>query len=116
MRIGLLHSRIRVEEKLLLKEFAALGVEVDPIDVRDVKLSLDQPEPWRAYDVIFDRCLSHSQSLTIATILEAWGIPCLNAPGVNRICGNKIEMSAVLTQRGIPTIPVLVSTPSVRPS
>lgn len=109
MRIGLLHSRIRVEEKLLLKEFAALGVDVDPIDVRDVKLSLDQPEPWRAYDVIFDRCLSHSQSLTIATILEAWGIPCLNAPGVNRICGNKIEMSAVLAKRGIPTIPTHVA-------
>lgn len=109
MRIGLLHSRIRIEEKLLIKEFQSLGVEVQPIDVRDVTLSLDEPSPWQEYDIIFDRCLSHSQSLTIATVLKAWGIPCVNDANVNRICGNKIEMSAVLTEKQIPTIPTHVA-------
>ena len=109
MRIGLLHSRIRIEEKLLLQEFQALGVEVQPIDVRDIKLSFDNPDTWQQYDIIFDRCLSHSQSLTIATVLKAWGIPCVNDADVNRICGNKIEMSAVLTEKQVPNIPTHVA-------
>lgn len=109
MRVGLLHSRIRVEEKLLLAELKSQGAEVEPLDVRSGKWSLDQPDPWRRFDVIFDRCLSHSQSLTIATILDAWGIPCINRSEVNRICGDKIEMSAVLQKHGIQQIPAHVA-------
>lgn len=109
MRIGLLHSRIRIEEKLLLQEFQSLGAEVESIDVRNIELSLDRPQTWQPFDIVFDRCLSHSQSLTIATVLKAWGIPCVNDATVNRICGNKIEMSAVLTEKQIPTIPTHVA-------
>lgn len=109
MRIGLLHSRIRIEEKLLLQEFQSLGAEVQSIDVRNIELSLDRPQTWQPFDIVFDRCLSHSQSLTIATVLKAWGIPCVNDATVNRICGNKIEMSAVLTEKQIPTIPTHVA-------
>ncbi len=109
MRVGLLHSRIRVEEKLLLAELKSQGAEVEPLDVRSGKWSLDHPDPWKRFDVIFDRCLSHSQSLTIATILDAWGIPCINRSEVNRICGDKIEMSAVLQKHGIQQIPAHVA-------
>lgn len=109
MRIGLLHSRIRIEEKLLLQEFQSLGAEVQSIDVRNIELSLDRPQTWQPFEIVFDRCLSHSQSLTIATVLKAWGIPCVNDATVNRICGNKIEMSAVLTEKQIPTIPTHVA-------
>jgi [lysine-biosynthesis-protein LysW]--L-2-aminoadipate ligase len=109
MRVGLLHSRIRVEEKLLLAELTALGATVDPIDVRTGTWSLDDPSPWQAFDIVFDRCLSHSQSLTVATILKGWQIPCINNAHVNRICGNKIEMSAVLTRHSVPNIPTHVA-------
>ena len=109
MRIGLLHSRIRVEEKLLLAELTALGADVEPLDVRSGKWSLPDPAGWRRFDLVFDRCLSHSQSLTIATVLKGWGIPCINNSDVNRICGNKIEMSAVLTHHQVPTIPTHIA-------
>ncbi len=105
MRIALLHSRVRVEEKLLIQELQAQGAEVDTLDVRKLKLSLDSPDEWQKYSVVFDRCLSHSQSLVIATILKAWGITCINDADVNRICGDKIEMSAVLQAHGVPQIP-----------
>ena len=109
MKIGLLHNRIRVEEKLLLAELTSLGGDVQPIDVRTGQWSLQDSQPWRQFDVIFDRCLSHSQSLTIATILKGWGIPCINDANVNRICGNKIEMSAILTRHDVPSIPTHVA-------
>jgi [lysine-biosynthesis-protein LysW]--L-2-aminoadipate ligase len=109
MRVGLLHSRVRVEEKLLLDELRGLGADVDWIDVRDVILDLHHPEPWQQYDVVFDRCLSHSQSLAIATVLDAWNIPCVNHASVNRICGDKVETSARLIAAGVPTIPVRIA-------
>lgn len=109
MLVGLLHSRIRVEEKLLLAELTGQGAEVESIDVRSGIWSLDNPADWRRFDIVFDRCLSHSQSLTVATILKAWQIPCINDAEVNRICGNKIEMSAVLTRHQVPQIPVHVA-------
>lgn len=108
-RVGMLYSRVRVEEKLLLEELQKLGAEVDWIDVRDVILDLGDPGPWQKYDVIFDRCLSHSQSLAIATILDAWQIPCVNSMSVNRICGDKVETSARLAAAGVPSVPVRVA-------
>lgn len=109
MRVGLLHSRARVEEKQLLNELRALGADVEWLDTRDLVLDLDDPEPWRRFDVVFDRCLSHSQSLAIATVLDAWKIPCVNSAAVNRICGDKIETSARLVAAGVPTIPVRIA-------
>ena len=109
MRIGLLHSRIRVEEKLLLSEFEKIGADVEMIDARRLVLALDDPGPMAQFDVVLDRCLSHSQSLTVATSLEHWGIPCVNSAEVNRLCGNKIDTSAKLLAAGVPTIPVKVA-------
>jgi [lysine-biosynthesis-protein LysW]--L-2-aminoadipate ligase len=105
----LLHSRARVEEKLLLNELRSLGADVDWIDTREVILDLGNPGPWRHYDAIFDRCLSHSQSLAIATVLDAWQVPCINSAAVNRICGDKIETSSRLQAAGVPAIPVRVA-------
>ncbi len=109
MRIGMLHSRVRVEEKQLLQQLEELGADVDWLDVRDVILDLQNPEPWHQYDAVFDRCLSHSQSLAIATVLDAWKVPCVNRASVNRICGDKIETSVQLMLAGVPTIPVRIA-------
>ena len=109
MRVGLLHSRIRVEEKLLLNELQQLGTDVELIDLRDMVLSLDDPGPFGHVDIVLDRCLSHSQSLAIATILDQWSIACINTPEVNRICGDKIETSARLVAAGVDSIPVKVA-------
>ncbi len=109
MRIGLLHSRIRIEEKLLLSEFKRLGVVVELLDVRRLVLSLGDRDRFAEFNVVFDRCLSHSQSLAMATILEQWSITCINSAEVNRVCGDKIETSARLTAAGVPAIPVKVA-------
>ncbi len=36
MRVGILYSRVRVEEKLLFEAFAARGVQFDLLDDRDL--------------------------------------------------------------------------------
>ncbi len=55
MKIGLLYSRVRVEEKLLFDALDKRGVKYDRIDDRDVEFDLQDPGPWRQYDVILER-------------------------------------------------------------
>ncbi|MBS1252582.1 MAG: Alpha-aminoadipate--LysW ligase LysX [Anaerolineales bacterium] len=102
MRVGILYSRIRVEEKLILKELERRGVEYDMIDVRRTSFDLHE-NGWADYDVILERCVSHSRALAALRILDAWGVPTVNSFRVGEICGDKLNTSLALIQAGIPT-------------
>ena len=67
MRIGILYSRIRAEEKLIVEAVQARGLDYEMIDVRTAVFDLDQPEQWQQYDVILERCVSHSTALSDPT-------------------------------------------------
>lgn len=107
MRLGILHSRIRVEEKLIIRAMEerglTRGLDYELIDIREAVFDLHRPQPWRRFDLILDRCLSHSQSSTALQILESWGIPCVNNAQVSRICGDKLATSLALIDAGLPT-------------
>ena len=58
MKIGFLHSLIRPEEKLLIKEFENRpGVELAMID--DRKLSFNLGKDHFPYDVVIERSINH---------------------------------------------------------
>ena len=63
MKIGVLYSRIRVEEKLLVQAMEVRGLAYDLIDVRKAVLDLQDPHPWRRYDVVLERCVSHTKAM-----------------------------------------------------
>ena len=71
MRIAILVTLIRPEEKLLIAAFQAQGIEPDVILDRDfdfdVLAGADQLAPsgvpWSAYDVVLERCVSTSRGL-----------------------------------------------------
>lgn len=109
MKIGILYSRIRLEEKLLVQALEARGATYEMIDVRQMKLDLERPEPWRQYDVILERCVSHSHALTSLQIFGAWGIPCVNTAHVAQVCGSKLETSLALVREGVPTPQVQIA-------
>lgn len=102
MRIGILVSRIRAEEKLIVSALESRGIDFELIDVRKVSFEISQVEDWRQYDVILDRCVSQSAALAAMQILTAWGIPCVNSPEVIQLCSNKLETSAALNRDQIP--------------
>ncbi|NJL64159.1 MAG: 30S ribosomal protein S6--L-glutamate ligase, partial [Methylacidiphilales bacterium] len=54
MRIALVHSRVREEERLLHDAFVALGVTVELIDARGVVIDTLDPGPWSGFDVVMD--------------------------------------------------------------
>ena len=99
MRVGLLHSLIRKEEKLLLEAFAAAGVE--PIMVDDRKLIMDfhhAPE----LDILVERSINHSRALHALRLFESAGVRCVNSHRVAQICGDKLLTTAALKDRGVP--------------
>ncbi len=98
MKIGLLHSLIRKEEKLLIGAFRNAGVE--PIMIDDRKLILDfhsAPE----IDILVERSINHSRALHALRLFESAGVPCINSHHVSQICGDKLLTTAALKDCGI---------------
>ncbi len=109
MKIGVLYSRVRVEEKLLFDVLEARGVQYERIDDRDVEFDLQNPGHWRDYDVILERCINHSRALNALRILNDWGIPSVNTSYVADVCGNKLVTSSALVRAGVPTTRIKVA-------
>jgi [lysine-biosynthesis-protein LysW]--L-2-aminoadipate ligase len=107
MRIGVLISRIRVEEKLLLEALTARGVAFEVLD--DQGLVLDLGRPLSGYDVVLDRCISHSRAVSILRVLNDWGIPTVNTCEVVANCGDKLVTTSLLRRAGIPIPRTLVA-------
>ncbi len=101
MRVGVLLSRVRVEEKLLFAELDRRGVAWERIDDPELVLRLD--EPLRRYDVILERSINHTRALHALRIFNEWGIPTVNTYAVAEVCGNKLLTSTALVRDGVPT-------------
>ncbi len=101
MKIAILLSRVRVEEKLLVQAFKKRGLDVDIIDDRKVVFDLHQRQNWGQYAVVVERCVSHARALYALRILNDWGIPTINSYQVAAICGNKLEMSSALVRDNV---------------
>jgi len=102
MKIAMLLSRVRVEEKLLLAAFEQRGLAVEVVDDRKVVFDLHQ-DGWKRYNVVVERCVNHSRALYALRILNDWGVPTVNTYEVALICGNKLETTSALIRDGIPT-------------
>ncbi len=109
MKLGVLYSRVRAEEKFLFEALDARGITYDRIDDRSVTFDLQQPGAWRDYDVILERCINHSRALYALKILNDWGIPTVNTAYVADVCGNKLITSTALVRAGVPTTRIQVA-------
>jgi [lysine-biosynthesis-protein LysW]--L-2-aminoadipate ligase len=104
MRIAILASRVRVEEKLLVAALQQRGVEFELIDDGQLLLDLARPdERWRAYDAVLCRSVSQSRGLAVSYVLEHWGIPVYNSAQVTATCNDKLLTTLALLRAGIPT-------------
>ena len=109
MKIGILLSRVRVEEKWLFEAFDKRGVAYDRLDDRAVMFNLTDPGPWRDYDVILERSISYGRGLYATRVLNGWGIPTVNSAQVAATCGDKLATSAALQAAGVPQPEVRVA-------
>ncbi len=101
MRIAVLCSRIRAEEKLLLAELERRGQEYTRIDDRGHVFDMhayDYP-----FDVVLERAIQHSRAVYMLKIFEDAGIPTVNSHRVAVTCGDKFLVSQAMIHAGIPT-------------
>jgi len=113
MRIAILHTRLRVEERLLADALLARGIEPTLIDLRTVAFDLENPGDWTTHDAILDRSVSLTCSLTAVAVLESFGIRCINRLRTIEICSDKLRTSLALVGAGgggIPTPRTMTAT------
>jgi [lysine-biosynthesis-protein LysW]--L-2-aminoadipate ligase len=113
--VGILGSRIRVEEKLLLAALRERGVSFERIDSRRLAFELSKNGSGGAresaichsqsatrYDAVLVRCLSHSRAYYLTRWLESVSVPTVSPHRAVATCGDKMLTSAALQEAGVP--------------
>jgi [lysine-biosynthesis-protein LysW]---L-2-aminoadipate ligase len=109
MKVAVLYSRVRVEERWIFEALEKRNIPYAKIDDRQAVLLLSDPGKWTEYDVVIERCLSYKNGLYITQVLNSWGIPTVNMYNVAATCGDKLTTSVVLNNAGIPQPKVWVA-------
>src|SRR5437588_749047 len=105
--IGILCSRVRVEEKALFEALRRRTIPFERLDEDRVQFAIGDSMPHD--DVVLDRSIHHGRSLYALTLLNAAGVPTVNRGRVARICGDKILTTAALARDGLPVPKTVVT-------
>jgi [lysine-biosynthesis-protein LysW]--L-2-aminoadipate ligase len=103
MRIGILCSRVRLEEKLIFRALRERGIAFDRIDVRHLTFDLSNVIPEMSYDGVLVRCVSQSRAICASRLLQAQGVRTINSYEVIATCGDKVLTTLALQEHGVPT-------------
>ena len=101
LHIGVLYSRVRVEEKWIFGAMEKRGIDYERLDDRTISFDLDHPEPWQAFDAVLERSISYLSGLYSLRMLDSFGVPTVNKASVAEICGDKLVTSAILARAGV---------------
>jgi [lysine-biosynthesis-protein LysW]--L-2-aminoadipate ligase len=110
--VGILCSRVRLEEKRIFQVLRERGVLFERIDVRRLTFALGRNGDCSAicnsqsaipFDVVLIRCLSQTRGLYAARLLEQQGIRTVNSYGAIRACGDKVLTTMALAEHAVPT-------------
>src|SRR5438270_8892089 len=105
--IGILCSRVRVEEKALFEALRRRAIPFELLDEDRLQFPIGGPFPHP--DVVLDRSIHHGRSLYALTLLNVARIPTVNRARVARICGDKILTTAALARAGLPVPKTVVT-------
>lgn len=104
VKIGLIWSRIRNDEKMLMDAARERGVDLVPIDDRELVLPVHEPpKELLGYDAFLERGISYWTSHYVTMALESYGQRCVNPHHVLVNCGDKARTSLLLARAGVPT-------------
>jgi [lysine-biosynthesis-protein LysW]--L-2-aminoadipate ligase len=100
-KIGVLCSRVRVEEKLILGALRERCVDLTRIDPRQLALNL-AGTGLGEYNAVLVRCLSHSRAYYLSHWLESLGVPAVSNHFTVTTCGDKMLTTRALELAGVP--------------
>jgi [lysine-biosynthesis-protein LysW]--L-2-aminoadipate ligase len=102
MKIGMIYSRVRLDEKFLLEEFRNRGIEVERMDTRCAIFNITNFEKLD-YDVVLEREISHLKALYSLKILDDMGVKTVNTYHTAYTCGDKVLTTLALTKHKVPS-------------
>lgn len=102
MKVAVLYSRVRVEEKALFGALQRRAIPFDALQVGELPLDLNGGGGLPRYDAVLCRCLSHLQASYLTRWLEVQGVPVVSPHHTVVTCGDKLLTSAALSEAGIP--------------
>jgi len=102
MKIGVLCSRVRLEEKVLLEALRSQGIDHERLDPRQMVLD-GRANGISQYDAVLVRCISHSTAFYVTRWLEELRIPAVSSHQAVAACGDKMLTSTLLREAGLPT-------------
>ncbi|MBP7600639.1 MAG: lysine biosynthesis protein LysX [Thermoflexales bacterium] len=109
MRVCIVCSLVRPEEKQLIEAFERHGVRPDIVDDRTAIFDLNDLSAWRQYDVVVERCVSQSRALYVQRMMRLAGVRTVNTHDVIENCGDKFITTQLLLEQGVPTTRVMMA-------
>lgn len=103
IKLALLHTTIREDEKLIIQEAEKNHCDLTILDAR---YQVFNPQSWlNNYDVVLERCLSTTVGYQAALFFERMGMKVINSSKIADNCDNKFLTSMILSEQKIPTVP-----------
>lgn len=101
MKIGILCSKIRLEEKLLFQEFEKQNSKLEQINPNYLALKGGK-EDFGQIDLLFNREIAQTRAELILEMAEQCGIKTINSANSTKLCNNKSLTTVMLKRAGIP--------------
>ena len=107
MRLGMIYSRVRVDEKMLIEAAEKRSRKLELLFDDELVFDVHQQD-W-TYDAILERSISYTRGLYALKFLTYQGVPAVNRYEVALQCGDKTETSILLAKHRVPTPKTLVA-------
>ncbi len=108
MKLAILISQVRLEEKLIFAAMEAAGIQLVKVFDKELILDLDQPQ-FPQVDLVLDRGLVHSRAEYTLRFLRDLGIPTVNSYDATITCDNKFLTSMTLRRAGVPALHTMIA-------
>ncbi len=100
--VGILYSRVRVEEKWIFSALERRGVDYVRLDDRQIRFDLSALSEWDRFDVVLERSIGYTSGLYSLRMFDTFGVPTVNTARVAEICGDKLLTAAMLARHHVP--------------
>ncbi len=108
MKLGMLVSHLRTEEKAILVAAEGRGIAVERVFDREVWFDLAERR-FPEVDLVLDRSLVHSRAEYTLRLLQSWGIPTVNSFETTTLCDNKFHTNMAFIENNVPTLRTLIA-------
>lgn len=110
MNIGILYSRLRKDENLIIQELEKRGHTAVLLDDKEIYFDLAKLNKKIApLDLVLERCISHSRAAYSLRILEENNVRTVNSADTAELCGSKFLVTEALLAAGISTPHVAIA-------